>query len=34
MSPAAVTVLGSYHGEPALEHVNVVPFALRELGGV
>ncbi len=32
MSPAAVTVLGRYHGEPALEHVNVVPFALRDLG--
>ncbi len=34
MHPAAITVLGSYHDAPALEHVNVVPFALRELGGV
>ena len=34
MSPAAVTVLSTYHGEPNLDHVNVVPFALRGLGGV
>jgi len=34
MHPAAITVLGSYHDAPALEHVNVVPFALRDLGGV
>jgi probable phosphoglycerate mutase len=33
MHPAAVTVLGTYHDAPALDHVNVVPFALRELGG-
>jgi probable phosphoglycerate mutase len=34
MHPAAITVLGNYHDAPALQHVNVVPFALRELGGV
>lgn len=34
MSPAAITVLSTYHGEPNLDHVNVVPFALRGMGGV
>ena len=26
MDPAAITVLGSYHDEPCIEHANVVPF--------
>ncbi|MET3803721.1 putative phosphoglycerate mutase [Nakamurella sp. UYEF19] len=26
MNPAAITVLGTYHGEPCIEHANVVPF--------
>ena len=26
MNPAAVTVLGTYHDAPAIEHANVVPF--------
>lgn len=26
MNPAAVTVLGTYHGAPCIEHANVVPF--------
>ena len=26
MNPAAVTVLGTYHGRPCIEHANVVPF--------
>lgn len=26
MDPAAVTVLGTYHGAPCIEHANVVPF--------
>lgn len=27
MDPAAVTVLGDYHGKPCIEHANVVPFS-------
>lgn len=30
MNAAAVTVLGHYHGDPALEHLNVIPFTLQE----
>ena len=26
MDPAAVTVLGTYHDKPCIEHSNVVPF--------
>ena len=26
MNPAAITVLGTYHDEPCIEHANVVPF--------
>ncbi len=26
MDPAAVTVLGTYHGQPCIEHANIVPF--------
>jgi len=26
MDPAAVTVLGTYHDRPCIEHANVVPF--------
>ena len=33
MDPAAVTVLGYYHGLPCIEHANVVPFAPKPDGG-
>src|SRR5664279_4913324 len=26
MNPAAITVLGTYHEKPCIEHANVVPF--------
>ena len=26
MNPAAITVLGTYHDKPCIEHANVVPF--------
>ena len=33
MDPAAITVLGTYHDEPCIEHSNVVPFHTATSGG-
>lgn len=30
MDAAAVTVLGTYHGAPIIDHANVVPFARED----
>ncbi|WP_395725151.1 histidine phosphatase family protein [Nakamurella sp.] len=32
MNPAAVTVLGTYHDEPCIEHANIIPFRSPQVG--
>jgi broad specificity phosphatase PhoE len=32
MNPAAVTVLGTYHDEPCIEHANIIPFRPPHVG--
>lgn len=32
MNPAAVTVLGTYHDEPCIEHANIIPFRSPRVG--
>ena len=32
MNPAAVTVLGTYHDEPCLDHANIIPFRPPNVG--
>ena len=32
MNPAAITVLGTYHDEPCIEHANIIPFRPPHVG--